>query len=294
MRVALLHNPSAGGEDHDAGALREVIQGAGHELVHLVGGVGALTAALHEEPCDLVVVAGGDGTVGRAACALSGWKVPITILPLGTANNTAHSLDLSMQHEQAARSWHRARAVPFDLGLISDGTVRRHFAEAVGWGLFPSAIAKAQERGRGESVGHTLESDREVFRAVARASSPREYRIELDGKDLSGAYLLVEIMNVPLLGPRLPLSPSSDPADGLFELVLASDAHRAGLEALANGAAVTGPSAPRVERGAHIRVESSERVLHCDGKLWRHGGGGRAFEIDVDVGAVQYLAEGAA
>lgn len=292
MRVALLHNPSAGGEDHDEAALRQVIQGAGHELVHLVRGVGALTAALHHEPCDLVVVAGGDGTVGRTACALSGWKVPITILPLGTANNTAHSLDLSTHHEHAARSWHKGRPVPFDLGLISDGSVRRRFAEAAGWGLFPSAIVDAQRRGRAASVGHTLASDREVFRAAARAASPRDYRIEVDGRDVSGAYLLVEIMNVPLLGPRLPLSPASDPADGLFELVLATEAHRAVLEALAADGAVPETLTPRTERGARIRVGTSERMMHCDGKLWRHAVGARDFEIDVDAGAVHYLAEG--
>ncbi len=63
MRVALLHNASAGSEDHDDAELSEVIRGAWHEVIHLVRRVGELTAALHEEPCDLVVVAGGDGTV---------------------------------------------------------------------------------------------------------------------------------------------------------------------------------------------------------------------------------------
>jgi diacylglycerol kinase (ATP) len=291
MRVALLYNASAGSENHDDTELEEVIRGAGHDLVHLVRRVGELTAALHHEPCDLVVVAGGDGTVGRAACELSGWRVPISILPLGTANNTARSLALPEHLERAARSWHGARALPFDIGLIGDGSVRRRFAEAVGWGVFPSAIVRAKKAAARKSVGRILKRDRKLFRAVVRDAGPRDYGIEIDGRDVSGAYLLVEIMNVPLLGPRLPLSPASDPADGLFELVLAAEEHRPALEQLATGGSLTHALAPRIERGARIRVETSEAVMHFDGRLWRHAPGTRKYEIDVDPGAVHYLAD---
>jgi diacylglycerol kinase (ATP) len=292
MRVALLHNASAGSEDHDERKLRDVIREAGHEVVHRVRHVRELTAALHDEPCDLVVVAGGDGTVGRTACALSGWKVPISILPVGTANNTAYSLDMSTDHEQAAQGWHRGRPVPFDIGLLSDGFVRQRFAEAVGWGVFPSVIAEAGKMRARKSVARTLDRDRQLFRSVAAAAPLHDYRIELDGRDLSGAYLLVEIMNVPLVGPRLPLSPSSDPADGIFELVLASEEHRAALMELASEGSLKRALAPRVECGTRLRVETSEPVMHYDGRLWRHPVGSHRYEIDVDPGAVLYLADG--
>jgi diacylglycerol kinase (ATP) len=289
MRVALLHNSSAGSEDHDEEELTKVIRRAGHELVHTVRDIEALTAALHAAPCDLVVVAGGDGTVGRTACALSGWEVPISILPLGTANNTARSLDLSAHHEEAARSWHQARSVPFDIGLISDGSERRRFAEAVGWGIFIAAIVKAQRKSTPKSVRRTLKRDRKLFRWAVGKAEASDYRIEVDGRDVSGAYLLVEIMNVPLIGPRLPLSPESDPADGVFELVLASEEHRPALEELATTGSVTHELAPRIERGASIRVETNEAVMHCDGELWRHAMGSLKYGVDVQPGAVRYL-----
>jgi diacylglycerol kinase (ATP) len=291
MRVALLHNASAGREDHDERKLREVIREAGHEVVHRVRHVRDLTAALHEKPCDLVVVAGGDGTVGRAACALSGWKVPISILPVGTANNTAHCLEMSTDHERAAQGWHRGRPAPFDIGLVSDGFVRQRFAEAIGWGVFPSVIAEAGRMSSRKSVARTLDRDRKLFRSVAETASPRDYHIELDGRDVSGAYLLVEIMNVPLLGPRLPLSPSSNPADGIFELVLASEENRGALVELSNEGSVARERPLRVERVTRLRVETSDTVMHCDGRLWRHPAGTRNYEIDVDPGAVLYLAE---
>jgi diacylglycerol kinase family enzyme len=295
MRIALLHNASAGSEDHDERKLRKVIQRAGHEVVHRVRDVADLTAALHDEPCDLVVVAGGDGTFGRAACELSGWKVPISILPLGTANNTARSLDLSADPERAARGWHRGRPVPFDIGLLGDGRVRRRFAEAVGWGVFPSVIAEATKtKNTSKSVTRMLERDRKLFRTITAAALPCEYQIELDGRDVSGAYLLVEMMNVPLLGPRLPLSPASDPADGIFELVLASEGHRAALEELTTRDAMTAVPTLRVERGSRLRVRTKEMVMHCDGRLWRHPAGNHEYEIDIEPGAVHCLADGEA
>jgi diacylglycerol kinase family enzyme len=262
--------------------------------VHAVHQVSDLTEALQDQPCDLVVVAGGDGTVGRAACELSGWNVPLSIFPFGTANNTALSLDLSTDPERAARGWQGDRSMPFDLGLVGDGFVRRRFAEAVGWGVFPAAIAKTEKMSAGKSAAGTLERDRKLFRLVVSSAPPRDYRIELDGRDISGAYLLVEIMNLPLLGPRLPLSPSSDPADGIFELVLAAEEHRAALEELASDGTPTLSLALRDERGTHLRIETSEVLMHYDGRLWRHPAGRQEYEIDVDPGAVQYLVDAGA
>src|SRR5687768_14784909 len=135
MRVALLHNTSAGSEDHTDDELVQMIGRAGHEVVHVVDRASKLTAALQQSPCDLVAVA-GDGTVGRAACELSDWGIPIGILPLRTANNTALSLGLSDRLKKLVKGWSDSARLPFDLALVDDGDVRQRFSEGVGWGLF--------------------------------------------------------------------------------------------------------------------------------------------------------------
>ncbi len=48
----------------------------------------------------------------------------------------------------------------------------------------------------------------------------------------------------------------------LFELVLAEEKHRPALEELATAGAVSHALAPRVERGARIRVETGETVQY--------------------------------
>jgi diacylglycerol kinase (ATP) len=289
MRVALLHNPTSGGEDHTDAELTDLVTRNGHEVVHLVTRVSDLTAALHRAPCDLVVVAGGDGTVGRAACELAGWQVPLSIFALGTANNTARSLSLPVAHKHVARNWSGGARVPFDLGVVGDGTVRRRFAEAVGWGVFAAVVASAKEKGDRKSVRKTLKRDRKLFQATSIEAIAQTYTIKIDGRDVSGDYLLVQIMNVPLLGPRLRVSPLSDASDGVFELVLALPEHRRSLDELARTGEIAEPLALRVERGREITVETAEPIAHVDGRLWRHAPGAHTFDISVEPSAIYYL-----
>lgn len=288
MRVALLHNTSSGSEDHSDADLIAVIRRAGHQVEHVVARVSDLTAALQKTACDLVVVAGGDGTVGRAACVLSGWQVPLSILPLGTANNTARSLGLPARMRKLAKSWHAAVPVPFDLGVLSQGGLRQRFAEAVGWGLFPESIAQAKADPWRGNVRRTLKRDRRRFHEIAAQAKARPYRVEVDGRDVSGDYLLVEVMNVPLLGPRLELSSRSNSGDGQFEVVLATEAQRSLISELAESGAL-----PRdgltVEQGSKIRITAAEGVWHQDGRLLRHPVGLHSFEVEVQPGAISYL-----
>lgn len=288
MRVALLHNTSSGSEDHTDDELIKLIGRAGHEVVHVVNRSGALTAALQASPCDLVAVAGGDGTVGRAACELSDWGIPLGILPLGTANNTALTLGLSAARmKKLIKGWDIGAKLPFDLALLDDGAVRQRFSEGVGWGVFASTVNEAKSRPALDRPSRQLKRDRKLFRGLVESTAPRPYRIEVDGRDCSGDYLLVEIMNVPFLGPQLQISPSSNPGDGELEVVLAGAEERELLETVGR----TGKSAKPLpcERGKHIRVRTADALMHRDGGLLRHAPGERDFEISVCPAAVHYL-----
>jgi diacylglycerol kinase family enzyme len=287
MRVALLHNTSAGSEDHTDEELVRMIGRAGHEVVHVVGGVSALTAALQKSPCDLVAVAGGDGTVGRAACELSEWGVPLGILPLGTANNTAKTLGLSARLKKLVKSWESAARQPYDLAFVDDGAVRQRFSEAAGWGVFPLAVAEAKSSPSSDQPRRQLRRDRKRFKDLAKTTTPRFYEIDIDGRDYSGHYLMVQVMNVPLLGPQLEVSPSSNPSDGALEVVWAGEGERASLVSLARTGKAPVPLP--FERGDRIRIQAEDGLMHKDGGLLRHAPGKRAFEITVRAAAVHYL-----
>lgn len=70
---------------------------------------------------DLVVAAGGDGTVGAVATHLTGSELPLAILPLGTANDVARSLYLPMDISEACVAIAGAIPMDIDVGQVMPG-----------------------------------------------------------------------------------------------------------------------------------------------------------------------------
>jgi len=54
--------------------------------------------------------------------------------------------------------------------------------------------------------------------------------IRLDGKEMSGDYVLLEAMNVRYVGPNLDLVPRADINDGLLDVVLVGSGERGKLK----------------------------------------------------------------
>ena len=115
MRITLIHNPRAGNHDDEGAAeLRKLLKDAGHKLRYQSAKDEDWKRSL-KKPADLVVVAGGDGTVGKVTRRMVGRGVPLAVLPSGTANNIARTLGLiGRPFEELVRSWEGARRVKLD------------------------------------------------------------------------------------------------------------------------------------------------------------------------------------
>jgi len=68
---------------------------------------------------DLVVVCGGDGSIASAALAVMESGLPMGIIPLGTANDLARTLDIPLDLEQAADVIVRGRKRAIDVGTVN-------------------------------------------------------------------------------------------------------------------------------------------------------------------------------
>jgi diacylglycerol kinase (ATP) len=291
MQVTLLHNKSAGSENHAAEELEASLRQAGHEVLDTISTHEELPASLRTRPPELIVIAGGDGTVSRAACALAGGAVPLTVIPLGTANNTALTLGARGDAHELAHGWSSGRIVLFDLATLGGGEPCTWFSEAVGWGVFPAVIARAHRLSEPDEPKRTLERDRRLFHAVIETAEPRPYEIRVDGVTIAGEFLLVEIMNIPLLGPRLALSPSSDPTDGLLELVVAGATDRAALLELALTGQIASGARLRTFSGKHITVRTKDAAFHRDGSLVERAPPSAELAITVKPASVRYLVQ---
>src|SRR4030095_14033408 len=97
--------------------------------------------------CDIVAVAGGDGTVGKLARCLIGSRTPIAVLPMGKANNVAKMLGLTGRPlEDLIKEWKSARCVNFDAGVASGPWGSQCFIEGFGVGLFAETISRLDGR----------------------------------------------------------------------------------------------------------------------------------------------------
>lgn len=237
MKITLIHNPSAGDEDSDADELTAMIRAAGHLVEYQSSQEKHWRAAL-ERPADLVAVVGGDGTVGKVGRVLSGRGIPIAVLPQGTANNLAATLELTeIPLQQLVAGWATARRLAFDVGVARGPWGQDIFLESLGTGLFGWMTCRFDDVGEqdlgehdgGEAKDVELRAARRFLRDQLRQFSARPLQIRLDERDLSGEFLLFEAMNARSIGPNLRLAPAADPGDGLLDIVLVSADDRAKL-----------------------------------------------------------------
>lgn len=123
-RVDLVVNTGARSGAAALATVREVLVAGGvRDLrTHEVTSGGALVAALDRvmtDPPRLLVVGGGDGTAGAAATRVAGTTTVLGVLPLGTANDFARTLELPPDPAVAAREMLGGKVVDLDVGRVN-------------------------------------------------------------------------------------------------------------------------------------------------------------------------------
>ena len=173
--------------------------------------------ALRNAP-DLVVVAGGDGTVGYVFTHLPDRSVPIGVVPLGSANNIARSLGIAGTPQELAEQWRIDNVRPFYL-IVVDGFEDEYLcAEGFGVGLIPALIKRRAKQKRTDGP-EDVRRGRRVLREIVAEAEPLDFELEIDGEALKGNLLGVEILTGPFTGPALPFAHDADPSDKLVDII---------------------------------------------------------------------------
>ena len=284
----MLFNHGAG-QRASLGALRQTLARAGHELVRVIEDK-ADVERLANPPAELVVAAGGDGTISAVARALAGTGVPLAILPLGTANNIAFTLGIDGPDDQLAASWHTAQPQPLDLGSLRGDWGTRRFVEGAGGGLVEACMRAIRLR----PVPSDEPATWQVVRALRRYTdtldrlAPLPWVYSVDGSRRTGEFLLVEVLNMRAVGPNLEFAPGADPGDGRLAVVAAGDEHR---EVVASYLAdrLSGRESVLklpVESATHVEI-LTPHPLHVDDALLDSSAG--PISIDVEASALTVL-----
>ena len=223
MKTILLYNPSAGTEAFDLNEVVRSLERQGSKVI-----AQSTKEDNYEEVFklnyDLVIVAGGDGTVERILLDMHDSKIPISLLPCGNANNIAGSLGISGFYPDTVKHFNEENFRKLSVGMFETYEDKGRFIEGVGWGLF-TALLQQIDRGKKK---HSDDADKVDFgskhlRKLPKELPVQEYEIKIDGEDYSGKYLWIEVMNTRQLGPQLLLAPDADHSDEYLDVMLVAE-----------------------------------------------------------------------
>ncbi|HXS96267.1 MAG TPA: diacylglycerol kinase family protein [Candidatus Limnocylindrales bacterium] len=140
-----MYNPKAGKIRRHGGALIErtikILEQNGHRVtkVPTTGPrmAGTLARQQIERGADLILAAGGDGTINEIAEGMVHSDVPLGLLPAGTANVLAMEMKMGKSMERVAERLNTYIARRISIGHLTadDGRVSRHFLLMAGIGL---------------------------------------------------------------------------------------------------------------------------------------------------------------
>ena len=216
MRATLFHNPTAGGGKFTKKELMTALRLGGLSPRYASTKGRRFKKALAQAE-GLVVVAGGDGTVAKVIAQMPDRRIPVAILPLGSANNIARSFGVAGAPYELAEILHPLYSQRLTMGSVRGPWGQRRFVEAVGFG----PLARMMDRsslGKAEGV-HSLRGGRAELGKILKKAKPLDVDVRVDGHPLPGGILAIEVLNIVYTGPGLPLAPSADPGDRMLEVV---------------------------------------------------------------------------
>jgi diacylglycerol kinase family enzyme len=214
--------------------------------------------------------------VGKVARRLIDSRTPIAVLPTGTANNIATALGIADKKlPDLIKGWTRARCVNFDAGLAKGPWGSEYFIEGFGIGVFAEAMSQLEESENadlpdsGESK-QIINSALSLLKKRLQRHQAKNIAVRLDGKDLSGDYVVLEALNICSVGPNLKLAPKADFKDGFLDVVLVPKRQRTQLrkyvaDNIKNKRAR--PDLP-IRRGQHLQIEWESSPVHIDDTAW--------------------------
>jgi diacylglycerol kinase (ATP) len=294
-KAKILHNPNAGAEEFSEKEVGSILEANGYGYEY--ASVKESGWKKIREGTDFLVLAGGDGTVRKVILKLLADmdkkdRLPIVLLPAGTANNIAKTLGIEGHPKEIISKLKDAKKIRYDIGKIKGLPGQELFIESLGTGIFPELMRRMKERpaNKDTTPEEELKIAQEVLHSIIMESPARELNIIIDGHDHSGKYLMAEIMNIRSLGPNLELSPGAETGDGCFDIVLVPEQRRDDMAAHMSlkVAGIEKSFHPMIISGKMVTLGGSDLLWHVDDELLEEAGDAR-IEVEPDAGAVEFI-----
>jgi lipid kinase YegS len=210
---------------------------------------------------DVVVALGGDGTVNEAVNGLSGFDVPLGIVPLGTANDFARQAGIPFDLDHAMDVILRSEPVRIDTAELNGHRFLN--VSTAGIGAEATAETPADAKEALGSLAYAITGVRKLIDL-----SPIRARIETPNSHTDVEFLVLAVGNARETGGGTIVTPRASVTDGLLDVCIVDPMPRRDFARLA------------------LRVRDGEH-LHADGVRyfqvpWLRVSAERAITVNVD------------
>ena len=174
-----------------------------------------LSTRAAQEGADMIIAAGGDGTIHAVARGLVGTRCILGIIPVGTMNNLARSLNIPETIEAACAVIASGETCAIDVGKIND----QIFLEVAGVGLEAALFPLAEEI-KQPGLLSTLHG---MIAGLITLLTYRPAKISIsydEHRRRRYQALQVTICNSPFYGAHLQVAPHALMDDGLLDVVV--------------------------------------------------------------------------
>jgi diacylglycerol kinase (ATP) len=169
------------------------------------------TKAATDADCNIIAVAGGDGTVREVAHGLEGSGKRLMIIPSGTENLLAKELGLSDVFKQLVEVFEDDFARELDLGIANG----RCFTSIAGFGFDGDIVKKVSEKRKGHITHlHYLQPILETF----RDHEFPQMRVIVDDEEIFNSQGVVFVGNISRYATGLRILYKADFSDGLLDV----------------------------------------------------------------------------
>ena len=217
MKLLVINNLSSGyGDGAIYDYLRMVASDGDEMCIRCTDGTTEIADMLGDaEQFDVVVAAGGDGTIATISYALRNSGIPILPFPAGTGNLLATNLLSPLEPHALANMTHSMDMLDFDLGEIEAGGKRFGFGIMAGAGYDATIMHDAMPAKK------TLGPIAYFQAAIANATPQKSHiRLVIDGETVECEGLGVLLVNFSRIQFDIPLTHGADARDGAFEIAI--------------------------------------------------------------------------